>query len=80
MKRPTKLPKNIVVKPEVRFGRPVIAGTRVAVSDILALLEGGYNLKEIPEQYEKITLPQVKQALRFAADILSKEEILTLTA
>ncbi len=69
--------KEVEVKPAVRFGQPVVVGTRVAVADILALLEAGYRIDEIPKQYPQINLDQAKQAVRFAAQALGQEEILT---
>jgi uncharacterized protein (DUF433 family) len=60
-KRYNSLSKDIEVKPETRFGRPVFVRTRVAVADVLTCLRvvksWGYS-----EQYTKITLPQAKQA------------------
>jgi uncharacterized protein (DUF433 family) len=37
----------ITVDPEVCFGKPVIAGTRVRVMDVLAMLAGGATRAEI---------------------------------
>lgn len=57
-------PHGIVIKPEVRFGQPTVAGTRVAVADILSLVEAGYHINDIPAQYTAVTLPAAKKALR----------------
>lgn len=62
--------KRITIDPEVRFGKPVIAGTRIAVADILNLLAAGYRLKDIPEQYPGITEKDVKAAIEFTTDIV----------
>ncbi len=75
-----KTPKYINIKPEVRFGKPVILGTRIAVADILGLIESGYALREIPDQYPTITLDKARMAVRYATNILGKEEILSLSA
>lgn len=73
-----QLPKAIVIKQEVRFGKPIIKGTRVAIEDILGLLESGYRVDEIPKQLPTVKLAQVKQALRYTAQILGKEEVLSI--
>lgn len=73
-------PKGIVIKPEIRFGQPVVAKTRIAVADILGLVEAGYRIDEIPTHYPMVTLKTARQALRYAANILGKEEILTISA
>lgn len=62
--------KRITIDPEVRFGKPVIAGTRIAVADIVNLFAAGYTVKEIPEQYPGITEDDARAALEFASDLL----------
>lgn len=62
--------ERVTFDPEVRFGKPVIRGTRVAVVDILNLLAGGYTVAEIPKQYPGITREDVLAALEFTTDIL----------
>ncbi|MFH1456567.1 MAG: DUF433 domain-containing protein [Patescibacteria group bacterium] len=79
MKKITKKePTGITVKQTVRFGKPCIKGTRIAVTDILNLLKEGYNLQEIPNQYEGITVNKAKMAINYAANVLGKEEVLEL--
>jgi len=68
----------IVIKQKVRFGKPVIQGTRIAVADILNLLRSGYRLDEIPEQYPGITVDEAEAGIRYAASVMGKEEILEI--
>ena len=56
----------ISVDPKVRFGKPCIKGTRIAVADILNLLIAGYTIEEIPKQYPGITKAQAVAAVKFA--------------
>lgn len=72
------LPAGIVVKQNVRFGKPCIKGTRIAVTDILNLLQRGYGLGDVAVQYPDITVVDAKVALRYAARILGKEEVLEI--
>lgn len=74
----TNIPKGITVKQQVRFGKPCIKGTRIAITDILHLIQSGYNLVDIPKQYNGITRNDVKIALQYAANVLGKEEILEI--
>ena len=76
----TKLPRGIVIKPEVRFGQPTVAKTRITVADILGLIEAGYRIDEVPTQYPAVTKEQARQAVRYAARILGKEEILAINS
>jgi len=66
MAKTTQLNKHITVDPEVRFEKPCIGGTRVAVVDILNLLGAGYTIEEIPDQYPELTQEQIKAAIQFA--------------
>lgn len=72
-------PKGIRIKTQVRFGQPTITNTRITVADILGLVEAGYSIDEIPGQYQTVSLPEAKKALRYAANLLGKEEVLTIT-
>lgn len=80
MNNALQIPKGIEINQNVRFGKPVIKGTRIAVADILYLIEGGYNIKDIPNQYPTVSLSMAKKALRYAANILGKEEVLTISS
>ncbi len=42
----------IVVDQAVRFGRPVIRGTRVPVATVVARLAGGMSVDEIVAEYD----------------------------
>jgi uncharacterized protein (DUF433 family) len=64
----------IVVDPEVRFGRPVIEGTRAPVERIVGKLAGGMTAQEVADEYG-IALEDVRAALSYAASVLATEEI-----
>lgn len=64
----------ISVNEKVRFGKPVITGTRVPVDVILGKLAGGMTYEEVMAEYE-ITREDILAALYYAAKIVSNEEI-----
>jgi uncharacterized protein (DUF433 family) len=64
----------VVVDPAVRFGRPVIQGTRVPVELVIAKLAGGMKGEEIVEEYG-ITQEDIQAALSYAASMLAAEEV-----
>ncbi|MBI5873708.1 MAG: DUF433 domain-containing protein [Candidatus Omnitrophica bacterium] len=66
MHRKTK----IVCDPGIRFGKPCINGTRIAVSDILNLVAAGYAIEDIPTQYDGITKADVFAALDWASKFI----------
>lgn len=58
----------ITIDPEIRFGKPCIKGTRIAVSDILQWLASGMSNKEIIEDYPTLQEEHILAALSFAAN------------
>lgn len=71
---PLEIAPRIVVDPDIRFGRPVIAGTRVPAELVVAKLAGGMAPQEVADEYG-ITLEDVRAALSYAASILAAEEV-----
>ncbi len=55
----------ITVDPSVRFGKPVIRGTRVPVDTVVARVASGMSIQDIAEEYG-ITEKDVSKALCFA--------------
>ncbi len=69
-----ELSLGIIVDPSVRFGKPVIKGTRVPADTIVARVASGMNIKEIAEEYG-ITEKDIYNALQYAAIRLSEEQV-----
>ena len=67
-----ELAPRIVVDAGVRFGRPVIKGTRVPVDLVIAKLAGGMKQEEIAAEYE-ISLEDIQAALGYAASVLATD-------
>lgn len=59
--------ERISLDPEVRSGKPVIRGTRIAVSDILEYLAGGMSSEEILTDFPDLAEDDIRAALAFAA-------------
>jgi uncharacterized protein (DUF433 family) len=64
----------ITVDEKVRFGRPVIKGTRVAVDLILGKLAGGMTYDEVMAEYD-LAREDILAALNYAAKALAEEKI-----
>lgn len=58
----------ISINPEIRFGKPCITGTRIAVGDILTWLASGMTQQEIIEDYPSLKEEYIRAALLFAAN------------
>ena len=63
---------HIVIDQGIRFGKPCIKGTRIAVGDILQWLSEGISIPEILDDYPLLEEIHIKAALAFAA---RREEI-----
>ena len=57
----------IVAVPTICGGRPTIAGTRVRVADVLAMLAEGADAAEIVADFPYLSVEDVRAALAFAA-------------
>ncbi|MCP5002419.1 MAG: DUF433 domain-containing protein [Planctomycetes bacterium] len=69
-----EIANRIVVNEKIRFGKPVIKGTRVPVDLILGKLAGGMTYEEVIKDYE-ISREDILAVLNYAAKMLSEEEI-----
>lgn len=64
----------IVVDEQIRFGKPVIKGTRVPVELVVGKLAGGMTFEEVMREYD-LTQQDILAALSYAAQVLAQEEI-----
>ncbi|MBX9814598.1 MAG: hypothetical protein A4S12_07430 [Proteobacteria bacterium SG_bin5] len=66
----------IVIDPAVCGGRPVIAGTRLRVVDILEMLAGGASEAEILADFPFIGAADIRAALAYAARAIDHKVVL----
>ena len=64
----------ISVDEKIRFGKPVISGTRVPVDLLIGKLAGGMTYEEVISEYD-ISREDILAVLDYAAKILSSEEV-----
>lgn len=66
----------IVVNPNVRFGKPCVAGTRITVQDVLELLNEGLSFEEIiRDYYPVLTVEDIRACVRYAIALVASEDI-----
>jgi len=58
----------ISINPDIRFGKPCIEGTRIAVTDILQWMASGMSSEEILDDYPVLKDTHIRAALSFAAN------------
>ena len=57
----------ISINPDVRFGKPIITGTRISVYDVLNWLANGMTRNEIIEDFPELNEEKINACLAFAA-------------
>ncbi len=66
----------ITVDPNVQFGKPIIAGTRVPVEVIVGHIAAGDAIEEVMKEYN-LQRDDVLAALRYASKVVSEEILAT---
>ena len=68
--------RRIVIDPNVHFGKPCIAGTRIPVEDVLELIQENIPFTEIVEKYyPDLEIEDIKACVKYATDLVRSEEI-----
>ncbi len=71
---PMEIAPRITVDRRVRFGQPVIKGTRVPVAVILDEMAAGTPLEDITREY-RVAHEDVRAVLRYAAEVIANEDL-----
>jgi uncharacterized protein (DUF433 family) len=58
----------ISMNPDVRFGKPCIAGTRMDVATVVGLIAAGETIETVVSEYQ-LSVEQVRAALAYAAHV-----------
>ena len=66
----------IELNPQVRFGKPVVKGTRTTVAEVLEMLANGMSAADIADDFPAIGPEQVRACLLYAA---YKESVVLLS-
>lgn len=66
--------EEIIIDEKIRFGKPIIKGTRITVEEVLGALAGGMTYEEIENEYN-VSKEGALAALKYAAEIVSEEMI-----
>jgi uncharacterized protein (DUF433 family) len=69
--------ERISVNPNIHFGKPFIAGTRITVENVLELINEGISFEEIKKDYyPDLEIEDIKACMDFAIALISAEDIL----
>lgn len=70
----------ITVDPHQMGGVPCIRGLRIPVSTVVSMVAEGMTEAEILEAYPDLTLEDIREALRYAAEALQERALPLVTA
>lgn len=70
----------ILLDPAIHYGDPCVRGTRVPVSVIVGSIADGDTLADVLAAYPSLTEEDVRAALRFAAEAVTRADFLPLKA
>lgn len=62
----------VASNPEIRFGKPCVIGTRIAVVDILGWLAAGMSFGEIMDDFPELSEVRIRAALAYT---LRREQV-----
>jgi len=77
---PMLVTDRIETNPKVMMGKPVVRGTRITVELILRKISEGASEEELLDAYPRLTVKDIKAAIRYAADTLAHEEVVILNS
>jgi len=60
--------ERIAIDPAIRFGKPCVRGTRIAVGDVMEYLAGGMSEDEILSDFPQLTRDDIRACLAYAAE------------
>lgn len=66
----------IAIDPNIHFGKPTVAGTRITVRDILELINEGLSFDEIKSNYyPDLSTEDIRACVDYAIALISAEDI-----
>ncbi len=70
------LEEKIVVDPNIHFGKPCVAGTRITVKNVLELVSDGISFGQIiHDYYPQLKIEDIRACIRYAIEVVSAEDV-----
>ncbi len=68
--------EKIAVDPNIHFGKPCVAGTRIPVLDVLELVSEGLSFETIiQDYYPDLQVGDVQACVKYAMEVVAVEEV-----
>lgn len=66
----------IAVSPNIHFGKPCVAGTRITVLSVLELIREGVPTGEIQrDYYPDLAIDDIRACVQYAMDVIALDDI-----
>ena len=66
--------ERIAVNPNIHFGKPCVAGTRIPVQSVLELVSEGLSFEEIiQDYYPDLEIEDIRACIQYAIDVIAYE-------
>jgi uncharacterized protein (DUF433 family) len=71
-----EMKERIAVDPNIHFGKPCVAGTRIPVLNVLELVCQGLSFDDIlRDYYPDLQVDDIRACIRYAMDVIAAEDI-----
>ena len=68
--------ERITVDPNIHFGKPCVAGTRITVQNVLELVSEGLTFQQImKDYYPDLQAEDIRACIKYAMDVVAVEDI-----
>ena len=68
--------ERIAINPNIHFGKPYVAGTRIPVQSVLELVSEGLSFVEIiRDYYPDLQVEDIRACIQYAINVMAAEDI-----
>jgi uncharacterized protein (DUF433 family) len=68
--------ERITINPNIHFGKPCVAGTRIPVQNVLELVREGLTFQQIiQDYYPDLQVEDIRACIQYAIEVVTVEDI-----
>ena len=68
--------ERVSVNPNIHFGKPCVAGTRIQVRDVLELVREGVSFQQIiQDYYPDLQVEDIRACIQYAIEVITVEDL-----
>ena len=65
----------VEVNPNIHFGKPCVAGTRIPVQDVLELVREGIPFEKARDYYPDLEIEDIRACIQYAIEVMAAGDI-----